>query len=155
MSPVRRTTGRALCLAATLILANAAQAKARPATPAPANTPAAPATPVQPASGPGGPEALFATWDRDHNKVLSLDEFKAGWQEAQVATVLRSLHNNFVAKDVNRNDRLDAAEYANLELIKQAGKSAPPMSAFDSDKNQALDFKEYVGMVDAMMKNPP
>lgn len=155
MNPVRKTTGCALCLAAALMIANAAQAQPRPATPAPANAPAAPAAPVQPASGPGGPEALFATWDKDHNTLLSLDEFKAGWQAAQVALVLHQLRENFIAKDANKNGSLDAAEYANLELIKQAGKSAPPMSAFDSDKNQALDFKEYVGVVDAMMKNPP
>lgn len=155
MNPVRKTTGCALCLATALMIANAVQAQARPATPAPANTPAAPATPVQPASGPGGPEALFANWDKDHNKLLSLDEFKVGWQAAQAALVLRRLHENFIAMDTNKNGSLDAAEYANLELIKQAGKSAPPMSAFDSNKNQSLDFKEYVGMVSAMMKRRP
>ena len=144
MSPVRKTTVCALCLAATLMIANVVQAQSRPATPS------APAPLGALAPPSAGPNALFASWDKDHNKLLSLDEFKAGWQ---AALMLRQLRENFIAKDINKNGSLDAAEYANLDLIKQAGKSAPPMSAFDSDKSQSLDFKEYVGMVNAMLKN--
>ena len=32
------------------------------------------------------------------------------------------------------------------------GKSAPPMSAFDTDKNQRLDFKEYANAVNYMLQ---
>jgi hypothetical protein len=119
--------------AATLLTAFAVQAQSRTAvvtTPAQIPTP----TNVQ------GPDGLFAHWDKDHNKALSLDEFKAG------------LHDNFVAHDTNKNNALDATEYAGLELIKKAGTTAPPLSAFDTDKNQSLDFKEYVGMVATLMK---
>jgi len=100
-----------------------------------------------------GPDAIFNRWDKDRNKSISIDEFRAGWQEVQNALVLRQLHDNFVAMDLDKSGFLESAEYANLELIKKAGSAAPMMSAFDTDKNQRLDFKEYVGLVSAMMRN--
>lgn len=130
----------AVC-AAALLIASAAQAQSRTA----ATTPA----PVQ--ANAAGPDELFAHWDTDKNKALSLDEFKAGLQAMQNAAALHALHDNFVAHDTNKNNALDASEYANLELIKKAGATAPPLSAFDTDKNQNLDFKEYVGLVTALL----
>jgi len=56
--------------------------------------------------------------------------------------------------DTNKDGVLEAAEYANLELVKKAGASAPAMSTFDTNKSQTLDFKEYVGFVKAMVKKP-
>ena len=108
------------------------------------------ATPVAPAAA-SSPEAVFARWDTDHNASLSLAEFKAGLQQVQNANALRALHDNFVARDSNKNNAIDVAEYVNLELIKKAGTAAPALSAFDSDKNQRLDFKEYVGLVTALV----
>ena len=132
--------------AATLLIAFAAQAQSHTTTvPTPAT---AQTTQI-------GPDALFAHWDKDHNKALSLDEFKAGLQEMQNAAALRALHENFVAHDTNKNGTLDATEYANLDLIRKAGTTAPPLSAFDADKNQSLDFREYVGMVSVLMKSRP
>ena len=128
-------------LAAALVLSGAAHAQARPTTPAKA--------PAQVQQAPA-PEAMFGRWDKDKNKALSLDEFKAGWQEVQTAMVLRKLHENFVAMDANKSGSLEAAEYANLELVKRAGKSAPQMAAFDADKNQGLNFQEYVASVQSM-----
>ncbi|HEY8682900.1 MAG TPA: hypothetical protein VIM06_06995, partial [Rhodanobacter sp.] len=55
--------------------------------------------------------------------------------------------------DTNKNGCLNASEYANLELIKHAGASAPAMAMFDTQKNQCLDFMEYVGVVDYMLKH--
>jgi Ca2+-binding EF-hand superfamily protein len=142
MSMPWKTIAGSACLAVVLATVNVAKAQSQPATRVPATAPASPV----------GPDALFDSWDKDHNKALSLDEFKAGLQQAQTASALRQLHDNFVAKDTNKNGSLDAAEYANLELIKQAGTSAPPMTAFDADKSQGLDFKEYVAMVNALLK---
>jgi len=65
---------------------------------------------------------------------------------------LRRLHEQFVAMDADKNGCLNAAEYAHLELIQRAGKSAPPMAMFDTEKNQCLDFKEYVNVVNFMLK---
>lgn len=97
----------------------------------------------------------FQRWDKNSDKTLSAAEFAAGWQEIQAANTLRNLHDNFVAKDADRNGSLGASEYLKLELIQKAGTSAPPMATFDTDKNQSLDFKEYVGMVGALIKPKP
>jgi Ca2+-binding EF-hand superfamily protein len=145
MSVTLNKTGPTLCLVAVLLAAHAAAAQTRVATNAPAAT-------VQ-LQQTAGPDAMFARWDKDANKALSLDEFKAGWQEVQAAMAVRKLHDNFVTMDANRNGSLDATEYANLELIRKAGSSAPAMSAFDVDKNQALDFREYIALVRSLLKS--
>jgi hypothetical protein len=141
MRMILNTKRVASLLAAALVLSGAAHAQAQPAAPAKA----APAQAQQ-----AGPETTFNRWDKDKNKALSLDEFKAGWQEVQTAMVLRKLHENFVAMDANKSSSLEAAEYANLELVKRAGKSAPQMSTFDADKSQGLNFQEYVALVQSM-----
>ena len=140
----------AIVCSATLLMAFSTRAQSQSnstATPVPA--PAQPTQPMPPTQA--GPEELFAHWDKDNNKTLSLDEFKAGVQEMQNAAALRALHDNFVAHDTNKNNALDAAEYANLEYIRKSGANAPPLSRFDTNKNQSLDFKEYVGMVYALV----
>jgi len=138
MSNSIKIAGAALCLSGMFAVAAAAQ------TPAPAAGAAA-----QQAT----PDATFTRWDKDKNKSLSLDEFKAGWQEAQTTAALRKLRANFNAMDANKSGGLEASEYAKLELIKRAGANAPMMSAFDADKNQALDFKEYVSLINSMVAN--
>jgi hypothetical protein len=145
MSISRKITGSLFCATAALIVANAALAATKP-TPVP-HAPHAPQ-----AQQAATPEAIFTKWDTDKNNALSLDEFKAGWQELQGTAVLRKLHGNFVAMDANKSNCLESSEYAKLELIKQAGNNAPALSTFDTDKNGCLDFKEYVGMVNTMVK---
>lgn len=145
MSPNWKSTGSALALIVALAAMNAAQAQTKPA----ATTAKPPAAANQQAATP---ETMFSRWDKDKNSALSLAEFKSGWQEVQANMVLRQLHENFVQMDVNKSGSIEVLEYANLGLIKQAGASAPPMSNFDLDKNQRLDFKEYVGMVRSMAK---
>lgn len=147
MSVTRKMTAAALCLAATFVVANLAHAQAGQA---PAN---AKPQQQQQAQQQVTPEGIFVRWDKDKNKALSVEEFKAGWQEVQNANMLRKLHANFVAMDTNKSGGLEAAEYANLELIKKSGNAAPLMSAFDTDKNQRLEFKEYVGMLNSMLAN--
>jgi Ca2+-binding EF-hand superfamily protein len=137
--------GYAVCLIATLLIANAVQAQSTQATPT--KTPAAVAPPADEA------DALFTRWDTDHNGALSPAEFRAGWHQLQAEAELHRLHEQFVAMDTDKNGCLNAAEYAHLTLIKNAGTSAPPMSMFDTEKNQCLDFKEYVTVVDYMLKH--
>lgn len=118
------------------------------------NAPAKVPAPIR--AQPNMADATFAAWDADRNGTLSQHEFRTGWQRTQQAVQAQArLRQQFETLDVNKSRAIEAAEYGNLLLIKEAGKSAPPMSTFDSDKNKALDFKEYVGMVDAMMKNRP
>ena len=136
-------------LAATIVCAAAAALAAGTAF-AQAAAPAAGAkSPVQ----SQGPDEVFKRWDKDGNKSLSLDEFKAGFDEVEKANLIRKMHQNFVAMDTNKSNAIEANEFGNLELIKKAGAKAPMMSAFDTDKNGKLDFKEYVGMVGTMMRN--
>ena len=120
-----------------------AQAAAKTAAPANAQAGQARAT----------PESVFNAWDKDKNKALSLEEFRAGWTEIQMRQTVGKLHANFVAMDANKSGALEQNEFANLELIKKAGSKAPMLSAFDTDKNGKLEFKEYVEMVSTMMKN--
>jgi len=139
-----RNIGRAaMLMAVALAFATAAHAQAPRTTP--------PTTTSPPQGQQGGPDAMFNRWDKDKNKALSLDEFKAGWNEVQAAMALRKLRENFVAMDASKNGSLEEGEYAKLELVKRAGKSAPQMSKFDTDKNQGLGFQEYVAMVQAMV----
>jgi Ca2+-binding EF-hand superfamily protein len=133
--------GVAAAVAATLTGSAFAQA-AKPA--------AAPAAKAAPQAAT--PEMVFNSWDKDKNKTLSVEEFKAGWTEIQMRQTVNKLHQNFVQMDANKSGALEAGEFANLELIKKAGAKAPMMSAFDADKNGKMDFKEYVEMIASMMK---
>ena len=46
-----------------------------------------------------------------------------------------------------RLDAIDAAEYGKLLLVERAGNGAPPLSMFDTDKDQRLQFPEYLALV--------
>ena len=126
---------------------------ALPATAAPP-APSAPATPAA-AEADARINALFAAWDANKDHQLSPAEFKAGWTALQQAAALEAaLHRQFEAMDADHNGALDAAEYANLYLVKQAGKAAPPLSAFDANKDQKLEFGEYVALVRKLGTQP-
>ena len=133
-------------LAAVVALAFAGAAAAQTAGTAKAAAPAANKPRV------ATPDETFALWDKDKNKALSLEEFKAGYQMVQAQGTVRKLHGNFAAMDKNKSGSLESDEYANLELIKKAGTKAPPLSNFDADKNGRLEFKEYLVMIEAMVK---
>ena len=141
-----RATLLATARAALVALAFAGAAVAQSATPA---KPGAAGNKPHVAT----PDEQFALWDKDKNKSLSLEEFKAGLQMAQAQQAVRKLRGNFVAMDKNKSGALEADEYANLELVKKAGSKAPMMSFYDTDKNGKLDFKEYLAMIEAMVKN--
>lgn len=133
------TTGLALTIAGTCV------ALAATSAPAPAPKPAAQAP---------TPDAMFAAWDTDNNKTLTIDEFKAGWGRVAQAMLLQRLKGQFDQHDRNHNNALDTAEFATLNLVKQAGASAPSATKFDADKNGGVDFKEYVAAVAAMSQRP-
>ena len=99
------------------------------------------------------PDETFALWDKDKNKALSLEEFKAGYQQVQAQGAVRKLHQNFVAMDKNKSKALEQDEFANLELVKKAGAKAPQLSTFDADKNGKLEFKEYVSLIETMVRS--
>ena len=51
--------------------------------------------------------------------------------------------------------RSKPAEYANLVLVKQAGKAAPGLATFDANKNQKLEFSEYLTVVQRLAASQP
>ncbi|UHQ20025.1 hypothetical protein LVB87_02370 [Lysobacter sp. KIS68-7] len=121
----------ALIAASSAFAQNAAQPAARPAQ----------------AMQPVDPDAVFAAWDKDKNGVLSPQEFRDGYDDTREAIAVQRLRIEFQRHDANHDGRLDAGEYAQLALVQRAGKNAPMLSAFDKDKNQSLDFKEYVDFI--------
>lgn len=152
--------------AALLLLAFGAAAQSVPSTAATARPVAVP--PVNPSATFSGPaasprpaastasapdaETIFASWDKDKNHSLSLEEFKEGWQRAREAQVVARLVALFRSVDANHDGLLQPAEYANLPLIKRAGASAPPMSTFDTNNSNSLDHQEYLRMVEALVR---
>jgi len=114
---------------------------------------AKPAAPAQGAAKAATPETVFNAWDKDKNKALSIEEFRAGWTEIQMRQTVAKLHANFVQMDTNKSGALEQNQFPSLELIKKAGAKAPLLSAFDTDKNGKLEFKEYVELIGSMLKN--
>lgn len=106
----------------------------------------------KPAAAQPDPAATaFKAWDKNADGQLSLVEFRAGWEQTQaVARTQMALRRQFATLDANRDGGIDATEYANLLLIKQAGKSAPPLARFDANGNAKLEFAEYVQLVETL-----
>ena len=126
----------------------AAQEGARPAT---ARSTAARPARLRAEPLPPQVDATFKLWDADHNGSLSQQEFRDGWRGMRRAVQVRdSLQKQFNSVDTNNNKAIDADEYGRLVLIQKAGKSAPPLSAYDANKNQRLEFTEYVDLVRRM-----
>ena len=116
---------------------------------APAQT--APAKPTQAAAAQDPAAEAFKAWDKDRNGSLSLVEFRTGWQQVQRGAEMQArLRHQFGTVDVNKNNAIDPAEYGNLVLVKQAGKTAPQMSVFDANRDGKLAFGEYVKLVQTL-----
>jgi hypothetical protein len=101
---------------------------------------------------PVGADTLFAAWDKNKDGVLSKDEFRAGWTAARDEAVLQRLHAEFTRRDEDGSGKIDTAEYAKLAIVQRAGKDAPMLSAFDGNKDNALEFEEYLDFVRTSMK---
>jgi Ca2+-binding EF-hand superfamily protein len=101
-----------------------------------------------------GPDAVFAAWDTNKDGALSQAEFRAGFVQTRDAVAMQRLRGEFQRHDADKSGRLEAVEYSKLVLVQRAGKSAPLLSAFDKDKNQGLDFNEYLDVVKTLAKAP-
>jgi len=123
---------------------------------------ALPALASQPIATPGQPtaataatspaDAAFAAWDADRDGTLSRKEFRAGWTRLLREGARQSrLRRQFEAVDADHDGAVGAGEYPSLLLVRQAGKAAPPLSAFDADRNGRLEFAEYTVLVRRLM----
>jgi Ca2+-binding EF-hand superfamily protein len=146
-------TLRRRCLVVAIVFASSVPAvgfaQAR-ATQAPTPRPATPATATKPQARNDATAAnLFKSWDGDHNGVLSQQEFVSGWDgtRRRVEAAEQRIVAQFRAGDANHDGAIDATEYANLPGIREAGKAAPPLQAFDGNRDQRLEFREYVAML--------
>lgn len=127
-----------------------AGAQAQPAQQAPRASRAAAAT--RAAGSDATLDALFKAWDTDHDGRLSPTEFNARMAayrrrvEAGTELAVR-LREQFDKVDADRNEAIDAGEYPSLLLVRQRGKAAPALAAFDRNGDQRLQFAEYVALV--------
>lgn len=111
-----------------------------------AQAPERPAGQQVPAKPPA--DAIFNALDTSKDGTLSRQEFQAGYPGlARVIVLELRLREQFVALDGDRSGTIEAGEYANLELVRRAGKSAPVLTGFDANKNRKLEFAEYVAAV--------
>ena len=102
-----------------------------------------------------GIDQMFNGLDKDKNKQLSFEEFKAGViAERRQSMILQQLSGIFNSVDANKNGTLEALEFSNLPGMKQAKEPKPKFSEFDVNKDQKLTFREYLGFVEKMSTPP-
>ena len=147
-----KNTLKALLLLSALGF-TAAQAQTKPA-------PAKPAA-SKPAAGNGGNieqgiDKMFAALDKDNNKQLSYDEFKNGVvAERRQAMLMQRLGQIFQEADKNGNKTLELVEFNALPGVKAAKEPKPKFADYDKNKDQKMDFREYIEFVSKMSEQAP
>mgnify|MGYP003556475094 FL=1 len=104
-----------------------------------------------------GIDQMFKAMDKDKNGSLSFEEFKtAVVAERRQMMVIEQLQNNFRAADTNKNGTLNVAEFNALPAMAKLPAPKPVFANYDQNKDQALDFREFLGFVQQVSKaNPP
>jgi Ca2+-binding EF-hand superfamily protein len=135
-----------------LLLILATPAGAQTAKPAPAN----PAAGKQP-DLTQGIDQMFKAMDKDKNGVLSFEEFKvAVVAERRQMMIIEQMQANFRAGDTNKNNTLSAAEFNALPVMPKLPSPKPVFATYDLNKDQAMDFREFLGFVQQISAaNPP
>lgn len=102
-----------------------------------------------------GIDQMFNGLDKDKNKQLSFEEFKAMIiAERRQSMMLQQLSGIFNSVDANKNGTLESLEFSNLPGMKQVKEPKPKFSEFDVNKDQKLTFREYLGFVEKMSTPP-
>jgi Ca2+-binding EF-hand superfamily protein len=149
-----KNTLKALLMLSALGFASA-HAQTKPA-PAPAKPAAG-----KPAAGNNGNieqgiDKMFAALDKDNNKQLSYDEFKNGVvAERRQAMLMQRLGQIFQEADKNGNKTLEVVEFNALPGVKAAKDPKPKFADYDKNKDQKMDFREYVEFVSKMSEQAP
>lgn len=92
-------------------------------------------------------EQAFARIDKNADRMISLDEFKAELQARRRRLAVQRLRRQFQLMDGDHSGGLDTVEFSQLRLVKNAGNKAPAFVAVDSNHDKKLDFAEYVALV--------
>lgn len=138
-----------------LLLASAQSASAQTAAkPGAAKPPAAAKQPDL----TQGIDQMFKAMDKDKNGSLSFEEFKtAVVAERRQMIIIEQLQGNFRAADTNKNGTLNAAEFNALPIMAKLPAPKPVFASYDLNKDQAMDFREFLGFVQQVSKTnaPP
>jgi hypothetical protein len=139
----------ALALIFSPVISQAQSTAAKPAAAKPAAKPAAPAN-KQP-DLTQGIDQMFAAMDVDKNKQLSFEEFKNGVvAQRRQMMIIERLQQNFKAADKNANSTLEIAEFNALPGLQAMPAPKPAFASFDVNKDQKMDFREYVEFIGKM-----
>lgn len=104
-----------------------------------------------------GIDQMFKAMDKDKNGSLSFEEFKtAVVAERRQMMLIEQLQGNFRTADTNKNNTLNAAEFNALPVMAKLPAPKPVFANYDLNKDQAMDFREFLGFVQQVSKtNPP
>ena len=135
-----------LVIAFAPMLANAQTAPAKPVQAKPASAPAKSAN--QMSDFTQGIDKIFADMDTDKNKQISFEEFKVSVvNQRRQMFIIEKLRENFKASDKNGNGTLEIAEFNALPGLQNMPPPKPAFATFDLNKDQKMDFREYVEFV--------
>lgn len=103
-----------------------------------------------------GIDQMFKAIDKDKNGSISFEEFKAAVvAERRQMLIIEQLQGNFRAADTNKNNTLSAAEFNALPVMAKLPAPKPVFSTYDLNKDQAMDFREFLAFVQQVSKNAP
>ena len=103
-----------------------------------------------------GIDQMFKAIDKDKNGSISFEEFKAAVvAERRQMLIIEQLQGNFRAADTNKDGKLNAAEFNALPVMAKLPAPKPAFATYDLNKDQALDFREFLAFVQQVSKNTP